>query len=58
MAVGACAAVVVGIQRGLLDATVRVTTHGGELIIRWPGEGQPVMMTGPAMEVFEGVMEL
>ena len=55
---GACAAVVAGIQRGLLDASVRVTTHGGDLIIRWPGEGQPVMMTGPAMEVFEGVMEL
>ncbi len=55
---GACAAVVVGIQRGLLDATVRVTTHGGDLLIRWAGEGQPVMMTGPAMEVFEGMIEL
>ena len=55
---GACAAVVAGIQRGMLDATVRVTTHGGDLLIRWAGEGQPVLMTGPAVEVFEGVIEL
>ena len=51
---GACAAVVAGIQRGMLDATVRVTTHGGDLLIRWAGEGQPVLMTGPAVEVFDG----
>ena len=55
---GACAAVVAGIQRGLLDATVRVTTRGGDLLIGWAGEGQPVLMTGPAVEVFEGVIEL
>ena len=55
---GACAAVVAGIQRALLDATVRVTTHGGDLLIHWVGEGQPVLMTGPAVEVFEGVIEL
>jgi len=55
---GACAAVVAGIQRGLLDDTVRVTTHGGDLLIRWTGEGQPVLMTGPAVEVFAGVIEL
>ena len=55
---GACAAVVAGIQRGLLDASVRVTTHGGDLMIHWAGEGQPVMMTGPAVEVFEGVIDL
>ena len=55
---GACAAVVAGIQRGLLDVTVRVTTRGGDLLIGWAGEGQPVLMTGPAVEVFEGVIEL
>ena len=55
---GACAAVVAGIQRGLLDAAVRVTTHGGDLLIRWVGEAKPVLMTGPAVEVFEGVIEL
>ncbi len=51
---GACAAVVAGIRRGLLDDTVRVSTRGGELTIRWAGPGEPVWMTGPATTVFEG----
>ena len=55
---GACAAVVAGIQRGLLDATVRVTTRGGDLAIHWEGEARAVMMTGPAVEVFEGMIVL
>jgi diaminopimelate epimerase len=55
---GACAAVVAGIQRGLLDARVRVTTCGGDLGISWAGEGRPVLMTGPAVTVFEGEIDL
>ena len=51
---GACAAVVAGVRRGLLDSTVRVRTRGGELSIRWDGPGEPVLMTGPATTVFEG----
>jgi diaminopimelate epimerase len=51
---GACAAVVAGIRRGLLDSTVRVLTRGGELTIGWDGPGKPVLMTGPAQTVFEG----
>ena len=51
---GACAAVVTGIRRGLLDSPVRVRTRGGELVIAWAGDGQPVRMTGPAAAVFEG----
>jgi len=51
---GACAAVVAGIRRGLLDSKVRVETRGGELTIRWDGPGEPVLMTGPAQTVFEG----
>jgi diaminopimelate epimerase len=51
---GACAAVVAGIRRGLLDARVRVETRGGWLTIAWAGSGAPVMMTGPAATVFEG----
>ncbi|MFO1415533.1 MAG: diaminopimelate epimerase [Burkholderiales bacterium] len=51
---GACAAVVAGIRRGLVDSPVRVIARGGELVIRWAGEGTPVMMTGPATTVFEG----
>lgn len=55
---GACAAVVTGIRRGLLETPVAVQTHGGELVIDWAGSGQPVMMTGPAVSVFEGEIEL
>ena len=55
---GACAAAVAGIRRGLLDSPVRVTTRGGDLTIAWAGPGQPVMMTGPAVTVFSGEIEL
>lgn len=55
---GACAAVVTGIRRGLLDSPVRVTTRGGDLSIAWGGSGQPVLMTGPAVTVFSGEIEL
>jgi diaminopimelate epimerase len=55
---GACAAVVAGRQRGLLDATVEVHLPGGTLRIAWAGEGEPVWMTGPAATVFEGTIDL
>ncbi|ENO89860.1 diaminopimelate epimerase [Thauera linaloolentis] len=55
---GACAAVVAGILRGLVESPVRVDTRGGELEIAWAGPGAPVLMTGPAVTVFEGEVEL
>jgi len=55
---GACAAVVAGIQRGLLHGPVQVDTRGGALRIAWEGEGRPVFMTGPAETVFEGEIDL
>jgi len=55
---GACAAVVAGIRRGLLDPEVTVATRGGDLRIRWPGDAHPVMMTGDAVRVFDGEIEL
>jgi len=55
---GACAAVVAGIRRGLLDDEVTVTTRGGDLKIRWLGQGHPVMMTGDAVRVFDGEIEI
>lgn len=55
---GACAAVVTGIQRGLLDERVNVKVRGGELMISWNGDGEPVWMTGPAVAVFEGEIDL
>ena len=59
---GACAAVVSGIRRGLLDSPVKVHTRGGDLQIAWGGIvnniTQPVIMTGPAVTVFEGETEI
>ena len=55
---GACAAVVAGIRMGLLDSPVAVSTHGGELSIAWQGDAFPVMLTGPAVSVFEGSIEI
>ena len=51
---GACAAVVAGIRRGLLQSPVNVATRGGTLRIVWEGDAQPVLMTGPAISVFDG----
>ncbi len=61
---GACAAVVAGMRLGRLDSRVDVETHGGMLTIEWAGEGEgrqgaaPVFMTGPAVTVFEGEIEV
>jgi diaminopimelate epimerase len=55
---GACAAVVTGILRGLLDDSVKVTTHGGDLGISWADAHGPVLLTGPAVAVFEGELEI
>jgi diaminopimelate epimerase len=55
---GACAAVVAGRQRGLLADTVEVTLPGGKLQVSWPGEGQPVLMTGPTATTYHGTIEL
>jgi diaminopimelate epimerase len=55
---GACAAVVAGRQRGLLDDKVDVMLPGGTLRVSWAGEGEPVWLSGPAVTVFEGVIDL
>jgi len=55
---GACAAAVVGQQQGLLDSRVQVHLPGGELLVHWQGEQQPVWLTGPASHVFEGYIDL
>ena len=59
---GACAAVVAGIRRGLLDPIVSVDTCGGPLTIRWEGAENAlncaVWLTGPAVTVFEGEIEI
>lgn len=53
---GACAAVVAGIRRGLLDSPVRVHTRGGDLNVAWNGER--VVMSGPAVSVFSGQVDV
>lgn len=55
---GACAAIVAGIRLGRFDSRVDVETRGGLLTIEWAGGTAPVFMTGPAVTVFEGEMEL
>jgi diaminopimelate epimerase len=55
---GACAAVVSGIRLGLLDPRVDVETRGGLLTIEWAGGNSPALMTGPAVTVFEGEIEV
>ena len=54
---GACAAVVAGRVQGLLDQRVQVHLRGGELDLSWAGPGEPVWMTGPAVSVFDGVID-
>ncbi|MYE80984.1 MAG: diaminopimelate epimerase [Gammaproteobacteria bacterium] len=51
---GACAAMVAGRLRGLLDAEATVSLRGGEVSLRWPGEGEPVTMTGPTAQIYDG----
>lgn len=55
---GACAAVAVGIQQGLLDENVQVDLPGGRLQIRWKGPDNPLFMTGPATHVYDGFIHL
>ena len=55
---GACAAVAVGRRDGLLDADVRVELPGGIALVTWPGPGQPLWLTGPATQVFNGSIDI
>jgi diaminopimelate epimerase len=55
---GACAAVAVGRMLGLLDETVIAHLNGGDLSIQWSGEGQTLLMTGPATTVFDGKINI
>ncbi|MDE2071051.1 MAG: diaminopimelate epimerase [Gammaproteobacteria bacterium] len=55
---GACATTAWGRLAGWLDETVEVALRGGQLVISWPGEGQPMWMRGPANRVYDGTIEL
>ncbi len=51
---GACAAAVAGIRLGQLQSPVQVDMRGGSLTIAWAGGEDSVMMTGPAVVVYDG----
>jgi len=53
-----CAAVVAGIINHALDPKVRVALALGSLWIEWPDENSPLMMSGPADNVFEGTIKV
>jgi diaminopimelate epimerase len=54
---GACAAAIIGIERGELQSPVIVQLPGGDLQVEWEGRGSPVILKGPAEFVFEGEIE-
>ncbi len=55
---GACGAVAVGRRLGLLQETVQVDAPGGGMTVRWAGPGEHLWLTGPAVSVFEGTIEM
>ncbi|MDB5735167.1 MAG: Diaminopimelate epimerase [Alphaproteobacteria bacterium] len=55
---GACATAVAAVRRGLTDRKMELVLDGGSLFIEWrEGDGH-VLMTGPAVTVFRGRVEL
>ncbi|MFZ4540920.1 MAG: diaminopimelate epimerase [Rickettsiales bacterium] len=59
---GACAAVVAGVRRGLVNAKCEVKLPGGSLMVEWlkadANTGGDVLMSGPVAYVFEGTIEI
>lgn len=55
---GACGAVAVGRRLGLLQETVQVDAPGGSMTVRWAGPGEHLWLTGPAVSVFEGTVDV
>jgi diaminopimelate epimerase len=55
---GACAAVAVGRRWELLEGEVQVDLPGGTAMVSWGGIGQHVWLTGPAVTVFTGSVDL
>ena len=51
---GACAVCVAGVLNQRTGRRLLAHLPGGDLDLEWPGDGQSVFMTGPAVEVFTG----
>ena len=54
---GACATAVACYINGKTDRNVEVELLGGKLYIEWNEENNHIFMTGPAVTVFEGVLD-
>jgi diaminopimelate epimerase len=54
---GACAAMAAARRRGLVGDAARLILDGGELEVRWAGEGRPVTMIGPTARVCAGTLD-
>ncbi|MCC6677548.1 MAG: diaminopimelate epimerase [Phycisphaerales bacterium] len=55
---GACAALVAGVLASHLERRATIHLPGGPLLIRWDEASNHVFMTGPAEEVYRGVVAL
>ena len=55
---GACAVAVAGVRRGLTGRKATVILDGGELDIEWRESDNHVLMTGDAVEVYRGTVDL
>lgn len=53
---GACAVLVAGVLNNKLEREAEINLPGGSLTVRWAEEDGHVYMTGPAQEVFSGVL--
>ncbi|NBB92377.1 MAG: diaminopimelate epimerase [Gammaproteobacteria bacterium] len=53
---GASAAAAMLIRLGHVDSPVNIDQPGGRLVVDWAGDGSPVVTSGPARHVFEGVI--
>jgi len=55
---GASAVCVAGVMTGRTISPVLAHLPGGDLLLEWEGGESSVRMTGPAVEVFEGTLDL
>ncbi len=55
---GACAAAVTAIQNNWMDSPINIKLAGGTLTIEWDKNDSPVFMTGNAVTVYEGKIQL
>lgn len=55
---GACAVAVAGVLEGRGPRSASVLLPGGALQVEWPSDGAPVRMSGPAVRVYEGTLDL